>query len=182
MLDIALIAAAVVGGLIMVVVALAATRPNRFRVARSVLVEAPPKQVFDLINSPRAMNTWNPFDRQDPTIVGTYSGPDSGVGAHYAFESPRAGKGSFEIIEAVAPTNVTLRLLMSRPMACDNRVEFLIEPLSGTASRVTWAMTGPLPLFGRVVHLVVNMDRMVGGMFEKGLADLKSVAEGRQAA
>lgn len=182
MLDIALIAAAVVGGLVVIVVAVAATRPDRFRVARSVSVQAPPKQVFDLINSPRAMNTWNPFDRQDPTIVGTYSGPDSGVGARYAFESPRAGKGSFEIVDAIAPSIVTMRLLMSRPMACDNRVEFLIEPLSDAASRVTWAMTGPLPLFGRVLHMAINMDRMVGGMFEKGLAELKVIAEGRQAA
>ncbi len=39
-------------------------------------------------------------------------------------------------------------------------------------------MTGERALIAKIVHVVFNMDRAVGGHFEeKGLADLKATAE-----
>jgi hypothetical protein len=38
-------------------------------------------------------------------------------------------------------------------------------------------MDGHNGLLGKLFHLVMNMDKMVGGDFERGLAALKSVAE-----
>lgn len=162
--------------------AYAATRPDEFRIVRSARIAAPPDRVFALINDLRAMNTWNPFDqKQDPYIKGSYSGPQCGVGAHYDFESKKAGTGHIEIVEAEAPSHVAMRLLMTRPMACDNRIEFTIAP-HGADSDVTWAMSGKSGFAGKLCGLLFNVDKMCGGMFEKGLADLKVVAEQRKLA
>jgi hypothetical protein len=181
MIETLLIIAAILAVAVVAILAYAATRPDTFRVARTVGVSASPDRVFGLINDLRAMNTWNPFDRQDPSIKGSYSGPAAGPGAHYDFDSKRAGTGSLEILESVPNSRVTLRLLMSKPMAADHRVDFSIEPRGGQTD-VTWALSGKVPLMGKVFHLFCNMDKMIGGTFEKGLSDLKNIAEGRVAA
>ncbi|HVG44922.1 MAG TPA: hypothetical protein VM890_09330 [Longimicrobium sp.] len=38
-------------------------------------------------------------------------------------------------------------------------------------------MSGHNPFLGKAISLFVNMDRMVGGQFEQGLADLKRLSE-----
>ncbi len=161
---------------VVVVLVFAATRPDRFEVQRSASIRAPADKIFPLINDLRAFNTWNPFDKKDPSIKGSYSGPESGKGATYAFESRQAGSGRIEIAEAAPPSRVTMRLVMSKPIAADNRVQFTLQP-QGDATRVTWAMDGDVPFVGKIIHLFVDMDRMVGQEFAAGLADLKTQAE-----
>jgi hypothetical protein len=159
-----------------VVLVFAATRPDRFEVRRSASIRAPADKIFPLINDLRAFNTWNPFDKKDPSVKGNYSGPESGKGAAYAFESSQAGSGRLEIAEAAPPSRVTMRLVMSKPLAADNRVQFTLQP-QGDATRVTWAMDGDVPFVGKIIHLFVDMDKMVGQEFAAGLADLKAQAE-----
>jgi hypothetical protein len=38
-------------------------------------------------------------------------------------------------------------------------------------------MTGQNNFMAKAIHLFMNMDKMIGGQFEKGLADMKSVVE-----
>jgi hypothetical protein len=168
----AVLVAVMIGG----VLAYASTLPDRFQVQRSLSIRASPDKIFPLINDLHAFNTWNPFDKKDPSIKGNYSGPASGTGAIYAFESGIAGTGRVEILGAAAPSKVTMRLLMSKPIAADNRVTFTLEP-EGDATQVTWTMDGGLPFVGKLIHLVINMDKMVGNDFDSGLADLKALAE-----
>ncbi|MDX2155173.1 MAG: SRPBCC family protein [Hyphomicrobiaceae bacterium] len=153
----------------------AATRPDTFSIERSIVIGAPAARVFPLINDLRALNTWNPFNA-DPSIKGAYDGPASGVGAAYTFASPRAGTGRIEVIDAAQPTRVDLRLVMTKPFACDNRIEYRLVP-NGATTIVTWAMSGRSSLASKLMCAFMNPDRMVGGMFEKGLADLKRLAE-----
>jgi hypothetical protein len=167
---------AVIVVLIAVVAAYAATQPDQFKIQRSASIKAPAETIFPLINDLRVMNSWNPFDKQDPDIKGSYSGPAAGKGARYAFESRQAGTGSLEIVDTAVPSRVSMRLVMTRPLAADNRVDFTIEP-QGSATLVTWAIRGESPFLAKVLHLVFNMDKMVAGQFEKGLADLKAIAE-----
>jgi uncharacterized protein YndB with AHSA1/START domain len=157
---------------------IAARKPTTFRIERSVTIAAPAERIFPLINDVRTMNGWSPFTKTDPSIRITYDGPASGKGAAHNWDSTgRAGKGRLEIIDATPPSVVDLRLLMSKPMSCDNRVRFTLAP-AGSATTVTWAMTGPWPYLHRIMGTVFNTDKMVGGEFEKGLRDLKRMAEG----
>lgn len=159
-----------------------ASRPDEFRIARTARIAAPAELVFPMINDLRAMNAWNPFDKkQDPNIKGSYSGPQSGVGAHYDFEGKKAGTGFVEIIESTAPRHVVMRLCMTRPMSCDHRVEFTVEP-RGLECDVTWALSGKSQLMGKLCGLIMNMDKMCGSVFETGLADLRALAEQRKLA
>ncbi len=155
----------------------AAIKPARGTMSRSVSINASPEKIFPLIDNLEQMNTWNPFVKTDPNLKGDYSGPARGKGAHYAFDGNKnAGAGHITVTDSMPSAKVTMNLVMIRPFACDNIVEFTLVP-GGNATTVTWAMSGPAPYFMRVMGTLFNMDKMVGGQFDKGLADLKAIAE-----
>jgi len=155
----------------------AANKPDTFSVQRSASIQAPPERIFPLINDLRAFNTWNPFEKKDPSLKGRYSGPAGGKGAGYAFEGNKdVGKGSIEILESSSPSRVTMRLSMVEPFAVQNLVEFTLVP-NGGATNVTWAMQGPAPFLAKIIHVFIDMDQMVGRDFEAGLASLKAATE-----
>lgn len=157
--------------------AYAATRPDSFTIERSARVQAAPERVFALINDLKAFNGWNPYEKKDPALKGTYGGPQAGVGARYGWESKEVGVGSLEIVEAAAPAKVAMKLDFVEPFKAHNRAEFTIRPTADGASEVTWAMHGPQNYMSKLMGVVFNMDKMVGKDFEQGLANLKSQAE-----
>jgi hypothetical protein len=170
------IGAAVIVIFIVIMLAYAAIQPDRFEVRRSTDIKASADVIFPLINDLHAFNSWNPFDKRDPNIKGAYAGPESGKGARYDFESGKSGTGRIEIVDTTPFSRVIMRLTMIKPIAADNRVAFTLEP-QGAVTRVTWAMDGSVPFVGKIIHLVLNMDKMVGRDFETGLADLRALAE-----
>lgn len=159
-----------------VLLAVAASRPDSFHVGRSTSVMAPPEAIFRLVNDLRAFNTWNPFVAGTPDATLVYRGPQAGPGATVAFGPGRSGTGTLAITQATPTSQVIMHLDMERPLGAHNRIEFTLQP-EGAATRVTWTMQGGVPLLGKVVHLLIDMDSMVGRQFEKGLSDLKAIAE-----
>jgi hypothetical protein len=183
---VALVLAAGIGA----VLAYAATRPDSFRVQRTTRIEAPPQAIFPLVNDLHSFARWSPYEKKDPAMKRTYSGAASGKGAVYEWDGDRnVGQGRIEIIDASPPSKVTLALDMIRPFAAHNTVEFTLEPRGeassgaatpGTATDVSWSMHGAVPYLAKVVHVFIDVDRMVGRDFEAGLAELKALAEGRK--
>ena len=172
----AIIGAIVVVGVVGILV-YAATLPKTFSVSRSATINAPPEKIFPLINDVRSFNEWNPFAKQDPSIVISYNGPASGTGAGYSWDSKgRAGKGSSAITDVSSPSRVNMRLDMEKPMEGHPNIVFALQP-KGTATEVSWTMAGPHPYIHRVFSTICNMDKMIGGTFASGLADLKLLAE-----
>lgn len=155
----------------------AAMQTDTFRVQRTASINAPADEIFPFINDLRSFNTWNPYGKKDPAMKGTYSGPSSGTGAEYAFDGNKeVGKGTIEITGSSHPSKVTMNLNMMDPFEARNVVEFTLQSV-GEATNVTWSMQGSLPYIAKVIHLLFDMDRMVGNDFETGLANLKSLAE-----
>jgi hypothetical protein len=169
--------AMVVVVLIGAVLAFAATRPDIFRVERSTSIQAPPEQIFPLINDLRSFGTWSPYEKKDPAMLRAFSGAPSGRGAVYEWDgNSQVGKGRLEIIESIPSSTVAIQLDMLEPIEGHNIVTFTLEP-RGDATRVTWAMQGPMPYVSKILSVFINMDQMVGNDFEAGLADLQAVVE-----
>lgn len=158
-----------------VVLVLAWNKPDSFRVERSALVPAPPERVFALINDLERMNAWNPWQRKDPALRGTYGASRAGPGAHYAWDGDKVGAGSMTITESSAPNRLVMRLDFLKPFKAVNQAEFTLEA-EGAGTRVTWAMTGPTPFISKLMQVVINFDQMIGRDFEDGLANLKQLA------
>ena len=166
-----IIAVVVIGVLV-----LAAFRPDDFRVERTAVIKAAPEKIFPMINDLHRFNTWNPFERMDPAIKGSYSGPDSGRGAAYAWQSSKVGTGRLEIVDTQPTRKVVMSLQFLKPFAGNNTAEFTLNP-QADATAVTWAMYGKSAFIPKLMGLFFSQDKMIGGSFESGLANLKAAAE-----
>jgi hypothetical protein len=155
----------------------AATKPNTFRVQRAASIKAPPEKIFALINDLRGWGAWSPYEKKDPAMKRTHSGAPYGKGAIYEWDGDRnVGKGRMEITDISAPSKIVIKLDFFSPFEAHNTATFTMEP-KGDATNVTWAMDGPAPYIAKIVHVFINMDKMVGDDFETGLANLKALAE-----
>jgi uncharacterized protein YndB with AHSA1/START domain len=155
----------------------AATRPDSFRIERSATIKAPPEKVYAQINDFKAWTTWSPWEKIDPALKRTYSGPQSGKGAAYAWEGNKdVGSGRMEITDSAPASKIVIKLDFLKPFEAHNTAEFTITR-QGDVISVNWAMYGPSPYVSKLMGIFFNMDRMVGGMFEQGLANLKSISE-----
>ena len=149
-----------------------------YTITRSIEVDAQPATCHALVNDFHEWTAWSPWEDADPQLERTYSGPDSGVGARYAWSGNRkAGRGSMEIVEST-PEQIRVRLVFEKPWKAENPVEFSFAP-SATGTRVTWTMTGENRGLAAAFAKVVNMDKLLGKDFDRGLARLKAVAEER---
>ena len=177
MLETITIIAGVLAIAVAIILILAATKPNTFSVRRATTVKAPPDKIFGLINDFHQWGTWSPYENKDPAMKRSYSGAASGTGAVYAWEGNKnVGSGRMEILDASAPSKIVIKLDFFTPFEGHNTAEFTMLP-QGDATNVTWLMHGPLPFTGKIMHVFINMDRMVGKDFEIGLANLKRLAE-----
>lgn len=168
--------ALVVVALLAGVLLYAATRPDSFQIERSIRIEAPPEKVFALIHDLRQFNRWNPYEKKDPAIQGSYGKVEAGPGASYAWVSGEVGVGSMEIVESIAPSRVAMKLDFVKPFEAHNQVVFTVQP-AGSGSEVRWLMQGPSPYVSKLMGLIFNMDKMIGKDFDDGLANLKRLAE-----
>jgi len=177
MLKIAGTAAIVVAVAVIVLLAYAATRPDTFRVVRSASIHAPPDRIFLLLEDLRRFTSWSPWEKRDPDMTRTFPGPANGKGAVYKSDGDRnVGQGRMEVVDASPPSRLVLKLDFVRPFPTHNIVHFALEP-HGDDTTVIWSMQRRVPYLAKFLHLFVGMDRMVGGDFETGLANLKSAAE-----
>ena len=155
----------------------ATTKPDIFRVERAASIKAPAEKIFPMISDFRNWAAWSPYEKKDLAMKKTLSGAASGTGAIYEWDGDKnVGRGRMEITEASAPSKIALNLDMLAPINAHNIVVFTLEP-KGETTTVTWAMNGRVPYFIKILHVFINMDRMVGQDFEAGLASLKALAE-----
>ncbi|MEW6306618.1 MAG: SRPBCC family protein [Verrucomicrobiota bacterium] len=169
-----LIGLAVVVVLFLIVVA---ARPNDFRVSRSGTIGAPPDAVFPHVNELRHWEAWNPWGKLDPNMKVTYEGPPAGVGASYSWVgNHNVGEGRMTVSESRANEVVRFKLEFFKPFKGLNDAEFTFKP-DGSQTLVTWTMTGQNNFIAKAMGLFIDCDKMVGGQFEKGLAQLKTVVE-----
>ena len=165
--------AVVVAGLVVVI----ALQPADFRVSRRATIAAPAPVVFAQVNDFHHWAAWSPWAKLDPAMKQTYEGAPAGAGAVYTWVGNReVGEGRMTIVESRAGDLVRVRLDFVKPFAGTSVAEFTFRP-EGDRTAVTWTMTGEKNFVAKAIHLVMNMDRMIGDQFDKGLAAMKTVAE-----
>jgi len=150
---------------------------DMYTVERSTTIDAPPARIYAQVANFHRWRAWSPWEGLDPDLRRTYTGPDTGSGATYAWAGNRkAGEGRMEITEASEPTRVSIDLQFLKPFKARNETVFDIRP-DGSGARVTWAMTGRRTLVTKIMGVFKSMDAMVGPDFERGLASLKATVE-----
>jgi hypothetical protein len=150
---------------------------DTYAVERSIRINASPAFVYGHIVDLHRWTDWSPWEGRDPNIQRTYSGPEAGRGAMYAWSGNRqVGEGRMEIMEAVEPSKVKIALDFIKPFKSSSITAFDLQP-EGDGTRVTWTMKGEKTFMVKVMGIFRSMDKMIGPDFEKGLAQLRAVSE-----
>jgi len=181
MFEIIAIIAIVLAVAIVVVLILAATKPDRFSVERATSVTAPPEKIFPLIDDFQQWGSWSPYENKDPAMQRSYSGAVRGKGAVYEWNgNSNVGSGRMEILDSLEPAKIVIKLDFFKPFEGHNTAEFTMLPQGGDTlmtTAVTWRMHGSAPFISKLMQVFINLDNMVGKDFEVGLANLKRLAE-----
>lgn len=166
-----------VASVFVVFVVVVATRPSTFHVERSIAVAAPPEAVFAQVNDFHAWPSWSPWEKLDPGMKKTFEGTPAGAGAIYSWVgNDKVGEGRMTIEKSEKPSIVGIKLEFLKPFAATNTATFRFVP-SAEGTTVTWAMDGHNNFMSKAFQLFMDMDKLVGGDFERGLAAMKSAAE-----
>ncbi|QDU30826.1 Polyketide cyclase / dehydrase and lipid transport [Anatilimnocola aggregata] len=171
----------VVGTLLLVVVlgflAIVAMQPSTYTVTRTAKMQAPPEVVFAQVNNFQNWKAWSPWEKLDPEMKRTFAGPEAGTGAKYGWNgSDKVGEGSMTITDSQPHEKILIKLEFKRPMVADCPTEFKFSP-DGNGTEVAWTMRGENDFMGKAFCLLMNMDKMIGGDFEKGLASMQEIVE-----
>jgi len=158
--------------------AVVAMQPADYRVTRTATIAAPAAAVFAQVNDFHNWQAWSPWEKMDPAMKRTYEGAPAGRGAIYAWVGNKeVGEGRMTVTESRPNELIRIKLEFVKPFRATNVAEFSFEP-RGDQTAVTWTMTGEKNFLTKAIHLFMNIDRMVGGSFETGLAQMKALVEG----
>jgi uncharacterized protein YndB with AHSA1/START domain len=148
------------------------SRPTAFRMERSADIDASPEVVFRLINDFHHWEQWSPWEKLDPNLKRTFTGPTAGEGAGYGWVgNKKAGEGRMTISESRPGELVSVRLEFIKPFPAVNQTYFRLTP-AGSGTRVVWSMEGKNSFMMKAFSAFMNMDELVGKDFESGLANL----------
>jgi len=163
--------------LLVVFLIVVAMQPSDFRISRSLAMSALPAVVFPHVNELKKWQPWSPWMKLDPNAKSTFEGPEGGKGAAMTWAgNNEVGEGKMTIIESKPNELVRFRLEFYKPMAGTSEAEFTFKP-EGNQTVVTWSMSGQNNFIAKAMCMVMNMDRMVGGEFEKGFASIKAIVD-----
>jgi hypothetical protein len=157
-----------------------ATRPSSWKVERSIVVKAPAGVVYDRVADFHRWPAWSPWAHLDPNMATDFSGPDSGTGAIYHWKgNDKVGEGRMTITGANPPKEIVIKLEFVKPWEQVSTTTFTFKPEGMRTTRVTWSMTGENDFVGKLFAVFMNMDKVIGTDFQKGLGSLKLASEER---
>ncbi|MGH6771594.1 MAG: SRPBCC family protein [Xanthobacteraceae bacterium] len=163
--------------LVVIFLVVVALQPSDYRISRAANIAAPAADVFAQVNDFHRWEAWSPWAKLDPNAKATFEGPKAGQGAVFIWSgNNEVGEGRMTVTESTPAEHIRIRLDFVKPMAGTSNVEFTFKP-RGAGTEVTWAMFGQNNFIGKAMCLFMDQDKMLGGYFEKGLANLKSVVE-----
>ncbi len=141
-------------------------------------MSAAPSTVFEQVNDFHKWTAWSPWEKMDPDLKRTYSGSPSGTGAVYEWVgNKKVGEGRMTLTDSRPSESIRIKLEFLKPFKATNTTEFTFLP-EHNQTAVTWTMTGRNNFMAKLIcGLFMNMDKMVGSDFERGLTNLKSIVE-----
>lgn len=167
-------------GLVLLILLVSFFLPSKTHVERSIIINAKPKYVFELVSNFKNWNQWSPWYKKDTTAVYTFGEIVEGTGAKFSWKSnnPDVGNGGMEIVGIVPDQKVEIELTFDE---FKNRADFTLSDEAGSI-KLTWSFdsdTDKLPFYWVPMSKIFGlmMDGMLGPDYEEGLKSIKAIAE-----
>lgn len=114
---------------IMMLAAVASTRPATYHVTRTTVIAAPPEKVFVLLDDYRKWADWSPWAKLDPAMKVTYDGPATGVGSAYSWVGNHdVGEGRMTTLESRPAQHLKIKLDFIKPFESASITDFTLTP------------------------------------------------------
>jgi hypothetical protein len=166
----------ILGLAVILVLAIAMSKPDEFRVERRMSFKASPEKIFPHLNNLKLGQQWSPWVRMDPKAHYTFSGPSEGVGASLEWSGKKSGAGKMTIMESTPDKRVRFRLEFFRPMKSVNITEYALMQ-NDEETVMDWSMFGPNNFLGKLMSVFMNCEKRVGDQFVQGMSNLKTIVE-----
>ncbi|MBV7535344.1 SRPBCC family protein [Duganella sp. sic0402] len=138
-----------ISALVLILFVVAAFQPSSYTVERAASIKAPPEKIIPLISDFRQWPQWSPWKNIEA--------------------------GRMEVLSQTA-TRIKVKLDFPGEQAKPSLMEFWVEPQADGAA-VRWSMSGETDFTGKIMNMIISMDRALGPAFESGLAKMKVAAE-----
>jgi len=166
--------------LVAIFLLLALIAPKESTVTRTVTIDAPPSLVYDNVNSLQDMSNWSPWTEADPDAEGKYTGEEGAVGSEFYWNgNDEIGEGTQTITAIDEGKSIDCHLNFVRPWPGDADAGVVVNPNDNGGSDVTWNFSSTTPFPMNVSNLFMDIDDMLGPMYEKGLSKLKTLVDGK---
>jgi len=168
-----------IGGLALLYVILGLVGPKNYRVERSMVVNGSSDLVWNEIANFRNWPKWSPWEEKDPTVKNTYEGTDGTVGSIMKWEGDKDKTGTGQMVFSAMEPNkkIDYDLSFIVPFESASKGYFAFEPAENNTTKITWVDEGDFSFGVRPMMLFMNMDKMMGPDFERGLFKIDSLVK-----
>ncbi len=150
-----------------------------YTIEQATVIDKPLQPVFDYVVLLKNSNYWSKWVMTDPNMTKTYKGTDGTVGAVYAWDSEnkQVGAGEQEIIKINPGQRIDFEVRFIRPFAGKSYAWITTVALNPNQTEVTWALSGTLNYLMRIMHMLLNLKKVLGKDMAISLANLKTILE-----
>jgi len=155
--------------------------PKNYDVSRTIEIDAPREVVYSQVNTLANMEKWGPWRETDTLMKSEIIGQDGAVGAINHWDGPDAGEGEQKLTNLIENELVECELHFIKPWQGEAKAYFKLADGEAGKTSISWGMTGEQNMMMRAMSMLpgMGMDDHMGPMFDKGLSNLKTLAESK---
>jgi hypothetical protein len=151
--------------------------PKTYHLEKDITINAPREKVWSYTSTLQNLHKWNPWKDADPNMQISYEGQDGTVGAVYKWKGNKdVGSGSQTITKLETLNRTETHVHFIEPFEGEADA-FIGLSNAGSDTKVTWGFNSEYAYPMNVMLLFVNMDKMMGESYNKGLGKLKTLCE-----
>lgn len=152
--------------------------PTDVTVTRTTVIKAPKEAVFEQIVNFKNWHNWSPWNKLDgDKMKMDFYGTDGTPGSGYKWVGVQTGAGDMKD-SAVNGTDMLYNLTFTEPHAGSAWGHFKADDTAGM-TKVTWICTMHFGKPSNAMLVFMNMEKLLGPMFEDGLKDMKTFVESK---
>jgi len=154
--------------------------PKKYKVSRSIEINAPISEVWNQVSLYNNWKNWSPWIGVDPRAKYTLEGKDGEIGTMYRWKGDpnKTGRGSMETLKKIKDQEFSYNLVFLEPYEMEAKGAFYLSK-KDNKTLVEWTSRGDIPFMQRTMMLFSNVEDMIGPSFESGLLKMKDFLEGR---
>lgn len=156
----------------------AAFTPTRYTIEREITINKPQAEVFNYIRLIKNQDYYSKWVMTDPAMKKDFTGTDGAVGFIYAWDSEnkQAGKGAQQITK-VTGNGIETEVRFEKPFKGIAYTALETEVISANQTKAKWIFIGDKTYMMKVMHLLLNLKKVLGKDMQTSLITLKNNLE-----